>query len=188
MSYDLQLFEPPPGTDPLVAARAALDVDIESVNPGPVDSKREAWKEVLASALLAADPVLERFRFDYPEIAKLRGLSEEEARREFRHIELNAPENGNGLQIQLFDKTVSVAIPYWHRGEKAETTWSEIWKCLQVCRDTGGLAVYDPQLDRVLDLENDRDAVLQMYAQGMQFTDSVARGAETPPKPWWKFW
>jgi len=100
VSYDLQLFEPPPGTDPLVAARAALDVDIESVNPGPVDSKREAWKEVLASALLAADPVLERFRFDYPEIAKLRGLSEEEARREFRHIELNAPENGNGLQIQ----------------------------------------------------------------------------------------
>jgi hypothetical protein len=44
-------------------------------------------------------------------------LREDEARVRYRHVELNGPENGNGIQITLYDDNASITIPYWHQPE-----------------------------------------------------------------------
>lgn len=48
--------------------------------------------------------------------------------------------------------------------------------------------MYDPQLDRILSLEADFEAVVGAYAAAMAFTDQVAARVGEREKPWWKIW
>ena len=73
----------------------------------------------------------------------------------------------NGIQIVLGDDGVDVAVPYWHQPPEAAAVFDEIWGYLQALERDGGFAVYDPQLDRILNLAADRPAVLDCYARVM---------------------
>jgi hypothetical protein len=189
MSYDLHLFRADSQSDSLLAAKASIELEETDLNPGPIDPAAEAAKAHLSAALEGSNPALEKFVFDYAQIAQLQKVTEAEARRQWRHIELNGPENGNGIQITLYDRTASVTVPYWHRGEAAQAAWSEIWSYLQVLHRHADFLTYDPQLDRVLDLDQDRPAVLASYLRGVDFTAKVAAEKATPSdRPWWKVW
>ena len=184
MSYDLHLVRA--GMTAIDAAELVLgDVDPDNPNPGAFSPAAEARKAHLTQALRSVNPALEPFAFDYAEIARFLNISEEDARLKWRHIELNGPDGGNGIQITLHDETATVTVPYWHHGIAANTVWEEIWTYLTVLKTDGGLDVYDPQLDRILDLSTDLGAVLSTYGGVVGSVDQVAAKLK---KPWWKFW
>ncbi|KAF0245815.1 MAG: hypothetical protein FD180_1289 [Planctomycetota bacterium] len=190
MSYDLHLFRPQPGKDLTEAALASLEDDSENASPGAKDPEGEKRKKAMSEALRKANPGLSEFKDE--EEADALGEAAEEARRQWQPIELNGPDDGNGIQITLYDDTAAVTVPYWHKEQAARRVMGEIWEYLEVLQSQGGFRTYDPQIEKVLDLAADRDAVLGAYATGVGHTDDIGRreteGAEKPSKPWWKFW
>jgi hypothetical protein len=190
VSYDLHLLRLSSTGDPLSEVSALLEQEEEEdeINPGPPVPEKEARKNDLAERLCAANPPLERFAFGFAEVARLYNCTEEEARVKYRHVELNGPEDGNGIQITLFDDTASIAVPYWHQADGAKTVFAEIWRYLAVLAEHGGFSAYDPQLDRLLDLSKDQPAVLQAYGSTMEQVQGIADDGQAPKKPWWKFW
>jgi len=188
MSYDLHLLPRPPGADVLGAARARLQQDEAEINPGPPVPVKEANKRRLAAALMEENPRLSVFEFDYVSIAAQRGVTAEEARRSHRHLELNGPEDGPGIQITLLDDTAAITVPYWHGPRVAAAVFDEIWRYLALLERHGGFAVYDPQLDRVLSLAADRPAVIERYGAVMKQMAPTSGPTAMPGRPWWKFW
>lgn len=187
MSYDLYLLRVSPGKDALAEALSLLEQETEEINPGLPNPENEARKKVLARELLVVNPQFEIFEFDYAEIAGTMKISEQEARRRYRHIELNSPEDGNGIQISLYDDTASLAIPYWHQNEKAKQVWLEAWPYLECLQRHGGLSIYDPQLEEILDLSEDLDEVVKVYSWAGGALDQAVEAAKSK-KPWWKVW
>jgi hypothetical protein len=169
MSYDFRLFLSQPGVDPVVTAEGEADEGSEEINPGPPIPAKEARKRAIANALIKADPALEIFRFGFDEIAKFQNVGVEEARLRFRHLELNDPEGGPGIQIVLFDDSASVIVPYWHNEKKAKAVFAQIWEYLKVISDIAGYDVYDPQLECIINLNRDLERAAKRY------TDLVKR-------------
>lgn len=188
MSYDFFLFRPKNGDDPVALARRLLDEADDALNPGKPDDDKEERKQSLAAALVAVNPALEVYPFDHAAIARKEGMTVKEARRRWRHLELNGPEDGNGIQIALYDDTADLTVPYWHHGEDARRTVWEVWRYLEVLEREGGFVTYDPQLERVLDLGTDLDAVLAGYARGTAHLSRAVLQAGSRKRPWWKFW
>lgn len=188
VSYDLHLVPRLPGVDLLSAARALLERREEGLDPGSPVPEKEARKARLADALMKSSPQLSVFAFDYRSIAARQNITEEEARARYRHIELNGPENGNGIQITLSDDTAEMTIPYWHPPTAAASVFDDVWRHLALLDRDGGFAVYDPQLDRILDLAIDRSAVLACYGGVVAQTAKIGAQTRRPAKPWWRFW
>jgi hypothetical protein len=184
MSYDFTLFPPIAGEDPLVTIHRGLED-----SPGKArDVTKDALKARVAEALIAHNSQLSTFPFDYDEIAKSENFSVEEAQLRYRHIELNGPDDGNGIQITLFDDEASVTVPYWHEGGKAESTFREIWEYLRIIQRETGYLVYDQQLGRIVDLASDFDAAIRCYCGASAHVRATFQVPDGPSKPWWKFW
>jgi hypothetical protein len=164
MSYDFRLFLPQPGIDPLVTAQSEPDEESDEINPGPPVPTKEARKRAIADALMKADPALEVFQFGFEEIAKFQKISVEQAKIQFRHMELNGPEGGPGIQITLLDDGASVTVPYWHKDKKAKAVFAQIWEYLKVIQRVGGYQIYDPQMECVVNLGSDLEKATKCYA------------------------
>jgi hypothetical protein len=185
MSYDFRLFKRRADEDPLVTARA----DSDSLPTTPPVPQKEALKRRVADALIAHNPKLEVFQFDYGAVSKSQKISVEEARLKFRHLELNGPEKDcNGIQITLFDDEASVTVPFWHEGDKAADTFREIWSYLEIISREAGYLIYDPQVDRVIDPSAGFDEVLACYAGAMRQIHQTLPAGGTERRPWWKLW
>ena len=163
MSYDLHLVPRSVAADTLAYARSLLERETDEINPGPPVLEKEKRKQQLAAALIRENPQLVPFPFGYAMIAAKYGYTEAVARVRYRHIELNGPDEGNGIQITLYDDTADITVPYWHQPHKAERVFREIWGYLGILEREAGLAVYDPQLDRLVDLAVDFLTVLERY-------------------------
>jgi hypothetical protein len=183
MSYDFHLFLPKPGVDPRVVAQAgaAEAEDVEEINPGPPDPVKETRKRTVAAALVKHDPALKVFHFGFEEIAKAEAISVEEAKLRYRHLELNGPESGPGIQITLFDDAASLTVPFWHTGEKAKAVFAQIWEYLRVIQSVAGYQIYDPQLERFINLQTDLGRTTKYYA-------GLVNGVVGVKRLWWKFW
>src|SRR5262245_32061824 len=189
MGYHVYLLQPTAWEDPLATVRVKLNVESEAINPGPPTAEAEVRKQRLARALIAENPELEPFEFEYGEIARFDGISEEEARVRYRHVELNGPEKGNGIQITLYDDNASITIPYWHQPDAARLVFGEVWGYLRVLRESGGFFVYDPQLDRVVDLDVDVSDVIRECGRVVaKIPEIIEQGKRESKRPWWKFW
>jgi|GEM_PF-1580074 len=189
MSYDFQLLPRTRVAEFLARYEAQTAEDDLEINPGPVVAEREAWKAALLRAIVAAEPRFEPFQFGFPEIAKMYGISESEARVRHRHVELNLPEDDpTGIQIILFDDTASLTVPYWHTGTAARSVFEQIWSYLSVLEVAGDLATHDPQLGRVIDLRADIDGVLPRYLGVSTRLPEIVAQSNPAKKPWWKFW
>ena len=188
MSYDLILVRPKLGEDPLITARHKNDEQGDQIHE--LDPAKEALKLKVAEELIKENPSFERFPFDYEEIAKLRNISIEEAKLLFRNIELNTPDDGNGIQIELFDDEFTVTVPYWHAGAKTESTFQEIWKYLEIIQRESGFVLYDPQLDAILDIARGYRESLGVYTGTRQAMKNIHPKAvsDNPVKKWWQFW
>ena len=92
---------------------------------------------------------------------------------------------GSGARIAMQGDEFRIQIPRSHAVATARSVCSDLWIVLRTL-DAEGYAAYDPQLDRILNVDADLDAVVQEYA-GAQ-PPVRAEAAATPPRPWWKFW
>lgn len=189
MSYDIYLFKSRDGE----SVEDAYERVVEGEGgEGPGTPEADALKERLASALIGSGTGLERAMFDYAAIASMQKISEEEARTQFRHIELNSPEDGNGVQTTIEDESASILIPYWHQGDDAREVFEEVWQYLKVFEKEAGYLAYDPQLEKQLDLSNDMAEAVAVYsgvisAIPSKIAETDSASAEGS-KPWWKFW
>jgi aminoglycoside 6'-N-acetyltransferase I len=161
MSYDLRLFKPraDQSTNPL-GGRASGDFPTT-----PPNHEAEVLKRKVADALIAHNPKLQVSRFPYDHIAHFEGISVEDTRRKYRHIELNGPEGGNGILIILRDDEAVLTLPFWHEGQKATDTFRELWTYLDIIRKHTGYALYDPQIGRMLEPETGSGEALARYNQ-----------------------
>ncbi len=128
---------------------------------------------MLAESLIRANLELSVFKFGYAELAKVCEITKEEAKVRYRHLELNGSDDGNGIQITLYDDAATLTIPYWHEKQEAEDTFNEVLRYLKLFQSEAGYSTYDPQLERVLDLSTGIGDVLSAYAGGVSFTQSV---------------
>jgi len=183
MSYDFRLCLPVEGlTREEVVAR-----DLEALAETEIDAAAEALRRRVADALLKSDPLLEEAVINFEKVAEHEGMTIEEARKKFRWIELNPPEDDTlGLQIILFDDEASITVPYWHEGENSTAAFERIWGYLKVMEAEGGYFTYDPQLDVIFDLADGFDAQLQDYLETM--IEVKKRLAPWTKKRWWEFW
>jgi hypothetical protein len=187
MSYDLALFLLPPGE----AAADVYEALAEAGLGAPAVAEKELRKQRIADVLTRRDPGLRPFAFDFAEIARSLEIGEAEAREQYRDVELNGPEDQGGPQIILADDVATLSIPYWHRGEKAKAVLRELAACAGVIQDETGWAVYDPQLDRVVDLAADLGEMQAVYDSVMTQIprkDAGSAAAAEPGRPWWKLW
>jgi hypothetical protein len=160
MSYELRLVH---------AGHRWDKPEEEELNPGPMVAAKEEEKRRLAGALMRLNPVLCVAAFDYPSLAAAENVDPEEARRRYRHIELNS-DDYSGIQITLWDDEVELTFPYWHSGEQARNVLRQVWEYLELLQMWGSFVSYDPQLGRVLNLAADFDAVLEYLAAGADST------------------
>ncbi len=164
MSYDFRLFLPQPGVDPLVTAQTESDEESDEINPGPPIPAKEVRKRAIAGALMKADPALDVFQFGFEKIAKSQKITVDEAKLQFRHMELNGPEGGPGIQITLFDDGASLTVPYWHKDKKAKAVFAQIWEYLKVIQRVGGYQIYDPQMECIVNLGSDLEKATKRYS------------------------
>ena len=188
MSYDLQLL-PRDRAAELLQRYDEQDADSLEINPGPMVPEREEWKRRLKDALIAEDPRLSEFPRNFQEIARLEGITEDRARVRYRDIELNLPEeDSTGIQVSIFDDTAFVAIPYWHQGTAAATqVFRQVWRYLEILESVGTLSTHDPQLERMLNLASDFEAVVDRYLGVAGRIPEIIAQVQ-PKRPWWKFW
>ena len=163
MSYDLYLFKPKEGVDPLETVDELFSEESDEINPGLPNAEKESRKCSIADALINLNPQLEIFPFGFRELAEMEGISEDEAKIKFRHLELNGADDGNGIQITLYDDAADVTVPYWHSGSGTEKVFDEIWSYLKVIENKSAFVTYDPQLEKILNLSMDLPEVIEIY-------------------------
>jgi len=159
MSYDLTLFHPPPGHDPLIIAQARFASDEDEPNSAPPDP---TWPACRTSAIAALQQI-------HPHLTTLgdppHGLNSSEE---------------DGIRIGLYDETASVSMAYWHTGHRAIEVWRRAWSYLGILQSVGQLVTYDSQLDKILDLDQDFGIVLDAYDSGLS---KLLRVANVPASP-----
>ncbi len=163
MSYELYLFKPRAGVDPLETADELFLVEDENIHRSSPHPEKEIRKHQLADALKKLNPELEVFAPGFNETSEMDSIFEEEENANYRHLELNEAEADNGIQITLSDDKANITIPFWHRGEKAGQVFGEIWTYLSLLEKEADFITVDPQLGKVLDLSSDLPEVLEVY-------------------------
>ncbi len=159
LTYEFKLFRLRPGEDPQVSARR----EPEGLPNGPSEPPKEALKRRIAGELVGGNFKLRVSEFPYGQIARFEQISEDTARRKYRHVELNGPEGGSGLQVVLRDDEAWVTVPLWHEGERAREVFREVWRCLELIRRGTNYLCYDPQLGKLIELSTSEAQVLGCY-------------------------
>jgi hypothetical protein len=184
MSYDLYFLPTEHCADP---ARFLERSDETERAATPEDQAR---KQAIVAALRRADPALDPFVFDHDEIAKSLGISLEEARLSYGHVELNGRGDGHGIQTTVFDDHVSLTVAYWHGGEESQRVFAIVERYSSEIIAASSYRIYDPQLERVVASFGElRADLLKAYAGVLDQVPALGGGSEpTRTKPWWKFW
>lgn len=191
MSYDIYAYRPKLPTPELSEAEAAME---DSGDPN--ESAPSAEAERIAAALMQANPRLERFEYDYAQIAETQKITVEDARRKYHAIQLNpanladASKSDLALQVEICSRTVFITFPYWYGEADAAKVFAQAHEYLQVIRKEAGYFAYDPQIERAFDPEKEFPSGQEVYSsivkQMPQLLASARRNSKK--KPWWKFW
>lgn len=164
MSYTLLLIARQPGADPEATARAYLTQPETGRSAGPIEPQKEARKERLVRLLQDRNPDLTSRPSASALAAEPDRAAERRAHARDHDIELTDTRSDVGVAITLHDDSAAIAVPFWHKREDAGVVFDDIWDYLKILTDEGDMVAYDPQLDRVLDLSNDKLSVVNSYA------------------------
>ncbi len=159
MSYDFLLFTLPPGSN--------IDevFDNADINGWPSnglsagDQREQNW--AVARALYQKMPDFDVFPQQVGQFLAQDEFPFESARLLDR-IELNAP-GENPIEVALYLDHASVKIRYWYTGEIARRFFEEARNYLAIIRAQTGYIIHDGQLDKVIDLSTDFDAIVDIY-------------------------
>jgi hypothetical protein len=136
MSYDLDLFRPQTGIDPITTIeQAALHND---------SAQHEANQNLLD--VLVKDN--QEFRVEKTDAA------------------IHVMESQHGIKISLYHSGGHVNIPYWHTDEKAQRlVFWDVRRYLRLIQSETAYAIYDSQLGRMVSVEQDMPAIIASYKQ-----------------------
>jgi hypothetical protein len=160
MSYDLTLFRPPPGVDPLEAWRR-IEREEEGFSAGTFEPKQ------IAGILKAR----------VPEFKQSQSIGGE-------WIELD---HDAQVQVLITDRDVGIGMPYFRK--EVSPMMQVIGACIE-CLGDAGFVAFDPQFDKIVTAADfamiqaqyrDTDKLLPQLKR-----DAEQRRAAR--KPWWKFW
>lgn len=181
MSYDLYCYKSKIGKPDVNEAQEIIELQEDTKNEEISHSEIQLMEKI-ADSLIKFDPKLERFQRDYKKIAEDLGVTQTDAEKHFKDIELNTPENNDFLiQINIFKDNVSVNFPFSSPNE----TIDQVLKYTEVICKTAGYFVYDPQDESVYDplhsiQISDEERKSWIENDEINYLDEK--------KPWWKFW
>jgi hypothetical protein len=188
MSYDLYCYKPTSDIPILAEAESIVDQISEAEESGAAVESSSATREAIAAALLSHNPRLERFQFDYREIASSLEVSVAEARARFQYAELTPPEGDLAIQLTVHNDHVFISIPYWYRGSRADEVFSQLSEYLRVIQAVAGFFTYDPQTSSVFDPRNSDPPDHREYDKVMRELPNIVAATSKPKKSWWRFW
>ena len=180
MSYDLTLFHPAAGSDPLAAYHEfAEQQEAEILEPG--GRERQIPESVRAEMQQIADVLKDL----WPPFTQLR------LRQPGPWIELDDPHVE--VQVTISERSIGISMPYFRAGAAEKIA---LMKACVEALQREGFAAYDPQLDRILETKDFDDMLAQYRAMDETLPEIVARAKEAAEKksreaaakPWWKFW
>ena len=138
-----------------------ISIDEAKTRSRPLESNQH---DEMTDFLRRAFPDAEVVKVEFPEIATFKNISVDQAKTRFRHLELNHRDEGLGIQVTLCDDYATLTLPYGGRsGKRTASVFARIWKYLKVIESITGYQVYDPQMDRIVDLESDLEKVTTNY-------------------------
>jgi hypothetical protein len=143
MSYDLYAFPLRPGEDP---SEAYERLEEEETGEGDVDVR------ALVEALVTAVPALTST-----------GSGEED-----EEIELTSPE----LQLLVSTGSVAISVPYWDSLDR-DVLRRRLERVVQTVRSRTGFVVYDPQLERLVERDEELDDVVAAVGAGRAAIDDL---------------
>lgn len=158
MSYDLHLFVPKPGQDPLETARTEAEADEIQMSAESMRANGRVVERVAGLGL----------GFEIHESPAGLELSWEDAERAF--------------QVFLGESTGAVNLPYWD-SNRAPDVIERLSAVLRIACEERDFAAYDPQTDALVRLDGGKLVDEGVFARGA----SVVRDA-TGRRPWWRFW
>ena len=188
MSYDVYCYRPSSASPNLAEAESIVGKITEAEESGGTKDSGSQVRESIAAALLSHNPRLERFRFDYDEIASSLKIPEPEARLRFQQAELTPPEGDLAIQLTVHNDHVFITIPYWYTGSRADEVFEQLAAYLRVIRSTAGFFVYDPQTSSAFDPAHSERVDHSEYDRVAKDLPNIAAAATKPSKPWWRFW
>ena len=155
--YSVYCYKPDSSVPSVEEAKRIIG-DGRDILQGRKPSREEdsAMKRKIADALVEYDPSLTPSKFDFKEIAEMKGISEIEARKWWSHIELNTPEGELATQIIIHDNRVSISIPYWYSGSELKKVTARLSRYLQVIGKVAGFYAWDPQEGKAFDPSDER--------------------------------
>jgi hypothetical protein len=76
-----------------------------------------------------------------------------------------------GIQIYLSRRSlgIGVSLPYWYEDGEGQQVFAELKQCLQLIQSITQYPIYDSQIDKVIDLNQDWGEVLSSYGFGVDF-------------------
>ncbi|MGQ0508745.1 MAG: hypothetical protein ACT4TC_25875 [Myxococcaceae bacterium] len=174
MTYDLYLFRPEPDVEPRAVIEGLL-----SAGDGLVLRRMLASKDPRAQRQAQpreVKPPTQSVPVAGDTLRRLHPLLE--------GVGQTLRDPRNGIEIELKQDYVAVTLPFSHTGPAARKVFENLGEYLGVL-ERDGFETFDPQVDRVIHLPQDLDAVLRNY---LGSADTIAEKTIPAKKPWWKRW
>lgn len=185
MGYDVYSYRPLSAVPSAEEAERILQSEEDATFRDDEEARR--IKREIAEALRKYNPRLEPYKVDHHAVAKMLGVSYEQALARWNHIELNPPDDDLATQMWVYWDHVLFSIPYWYTGATAEQVFAQLSGYLRVLSDACGFFAYDPQTNRAFDPASEDIRDHAEYNRVATIMPAIA--AQTRPrKPWWKFW
>jgi hypothetical protein len=176
LSYDLTLFRVPDGAGASLVYQQIVDrqeresADLDAWRKRPVPAPARAEMQRIAGVLKSWRPALEEFRPESP----------------LPWIELN--DEDLQIQFEIYDGTVAVTIPYFR--DRAQEMMECVTGCFEPLHAAAGYSAFDPQLGRIVTVEDLSRMVAQYRGIDRALPEILAHNRESTAgkKPWWKIW
>jgi hypothetical protein len=176
VSYELRIFHSVPGEDPL---ETAFRFGWPDYRDKPIEPVKEDRKKRIASALIDRDPKLQVFPTNVAAISDHLKITEDEVRRRFRDIILSGPaEDRTGIEITLHDDGITVAISFWHKGNRAREVFQLVQGYVEVISREFESVIFDPQIERIITRDEILSETLQEYSAEVSRLHAPAYVAE----------
>jgi hypothetical protein len=140
MSYDLRLFEVPDGVEP----QSAYDNLVQREETELVNADDSIKRSLPASTRERMQELADALSTQWPAFVQF------EPKTPLPWIELN--DAGVEVQVSVHEGSVSITMPYFR--ERATEMMECVRCCIQVCYRERGYVAFDPQLGRVVAVDD----------------------------------
>ena len=178
MSYELLVFKPAMGTDPLEQGKLKLLQSVAEIGRPMPGS--DAFKAQMQSVILSIQPEYEVLETDFETIAEEEDISVSKAREKYRDVEISPAGDGLGPHVTIQDDQIIFTLPDEPDAGKARQAFEASWQLIAACAKVPGMRIYDGQINAMLRPDDTRDH----QSAWQQYESIVVEAA----KPWWKFW